>query len=307
MNNPKEPTLIDAIVQLGNEYITNLLRSSKITKDEFSLIHTAYKDKLPELATQLVSQYPHMVPVEAIQRMIAECVTDTVINLREQDLVMTSKTCYIVGQVIPVINFKAQYKNGNIVEDCVRPLPWDDRIIDINIHQLKCVEHHKVAWRHDGDGEKKYDGFVLKDECGNIVHNQYPYVDYGQVDDSADRIFTLVLKDDTDKITDIVHFVDMFSFLGNILHGIYQLEQIVSELPDDIPKLHYDFSNLKTLYSKKNEKIKIDMLHKLYNDVVLKYEAQSLKKIKTKPVVITFTDPEKLPAELEGFWKVYSE
>jgi len=86
VNNSKEPTLIDAITQLGNEYIANLLRRSDITKDEFHLIHTAYKDKSPELVTRLVSQYVNVVPVEAIHRMIAEYITDTIINLRESKI-----------------------------------------------------------------------------------------------------------------------------------------------------------------------------------------------------------------------------
>ena len=66
--------------------------------------------------------------------------------------------------------------------------PWKDHLKEIVLYELRCLEHHKVAWDQDPHGEKKHDGFVFLDETENRRWtNQYPTASYGQLDDSADR------------------------------------------------------------------------------------------------------------------------
>jgi len=216
-----------------------------------------------------------------------------------------SYTRYVVGQIVPVVSFSVKYPNGNINNSCLHPLPWEDTNLSINIRQFECTEHHKVSWNYDPDDKKDYDGFIFKDEKGSTVHNQYPSAHYGQLDDSQDWVFDLIMKDDQDKIADILSFVDLFHFLSNLLHDLNQLEKNTKK-SENIVTVN-NFRDLKTAYHKKKEKHHVDTLRKLYDDVVAKYEEQFHKKICTKPSVMEFIDPEKSPVVVEGFWDVYSE
>lgn len=72
-------------------------------------------------------------------------------------------------------------------------MPWLHKLDRVEFLILECIEHHKVAWDQDPNGEKKYDGFVFRRvggnyERGNIWCNQYPHAAYGQLDDSNDRL-----------------------------------------------------------------------------------------------------------------------
>jgi hypothetical protein len=80
-------------------------------------------------------------------------------------------------------------------KDIFSPLymPWLDKLTEIQVINLECVEHHKVGWEHAPD-DKKYDGF-FKDQDGNLWANQYPRASYGQLDDSGDRHVRRHFKD----------------------------------------------------------------------------------------------------------------
>jgi hypothetical protein len=66
----------------------------------------------------------------------------------------------------------------------------------IDIVELTVTEHHKVAWDQDPKDEKKYDGYLLKDNKGQVWCNQYPRASYGQISDAADREFSLYTTDE---------------------------------------------------------------------------------------------------------------
>jgi len=69
--------------------------------------------------------------------------------------------------------------------------PWQDVLEGIEVISLDCVEHHKVPWDQDPNGEKTADGFVFRDLEGRTWHNQYPTACYGQLDDTNDRVVFL--------------------------------------------------------------------------------------------------------------------
>lgn len=69
--------------------------------------------------------------------------------------------------------------------------PWEDKISEMNVFELKCVEHHKVS---DGYSEdKQHDGFIFELvhtntnlPVGTRFDNQYPHASYGQLSTDAD-------------------------------------------------------------------------------------------------------------------------
>lgn len=71
--------------------------------------------------------------------------------------------------------------------------PWDIvegvKISKIILKKLTVTEHHKVPGFFGLSDEAPYDGYILVDEDGAKYTNQYPHAQYGQLDDSADRMF----------------------------------------------------------------------------------------------------------------------
>lgn len=59
----------------------------------------------------------------------------------------------------------------------------------INIIRMEVMEHHKVAWDQDPTAEKKYDGYLLKDDSGLLFSNQHPLYEGGQLTDKGNRLF----------------------------------------------------------------------------------------------------------------------
>lgn len=104
---------------------------------------------------------------------------------------MTSNTRYAISEKLLTIAF---VYNGEIHTGL--PYQWGREAPEgILIRELEVIEHHKVPNEWDLEGEKEYDGFVLKDAEGFIWHNQYPYASYGQVSDSGDRLFMVKAED----------------------------------------------------------------------------------------------------------------
>ena len=102
-----------------------------------------------------------------------------------------NNTRYTIGQEIIVVGFN--YGPGKEVWFNHRPFAFagTDYPLSIELFKLKVIEHHKVAWNVDPNGERRYDGFILSTEEGDVWHNQYPVASYGQVSDIANRRFTI--------------------------------------------------------------------------------------------------------------------
>lgn len=78
--------------------------------------------------------------------------------------------------------------------------------------KLTAVEHHKVAWDQNPNGEKEKDGFILKDSEGKIYHNQYPLASYGQTTAEADHYFRRELVEGQ-KLKDLVSLEGTYSYV----------------------------------------------------------------------------------------------
>lgn len=102
-----------------------------------------------------------------------------------------NKTRYTVGQEIIVVGFN--YGSGKEVwfNRCPFAFAEANYPLSIELFKLKVTEHHKVAWGLDPSGERRYDGFILTTDTGEVWYNQYPKASYSQVSDVADRRFTI--------------------------------------------------------------------------------------------------------------------
>lgn len=102
--------------------------------------------------------------------------------------------------------------------------PWEDTLTRIEMETLTVVEHHKVAWDQDPQGEKKYDGFILENRLHQRWSNQYPTASYGQVSTSADYYFDRKYPDDIDfkQLSDeqLATFEDVTVVIDRIDRGI---------------------------------------------------------------------------------------
>lgn len=114
----------------------------------------------------------------------------------------------------------------------------------VEIKTLTCAEHHKVADEFMPDGEKKYDGFIFKEQGNNLVwHNQFPTASYGQTSDEGNRIVsTAIFSKDGKSIEDILEFYDLASAFESMIKAYkskslnkwakLQLESIFKQIDD---------------------------------------------------------------------------
>lgn len=99
---------------------------------------------------------------------------------------------YQVGQIVPFILIRFQEKDGYIWNRTgypvfmYHPLLREHNVLNVTVKVLTCIEHHKVPWDQDPDGERKYDGYVFIDEDGKRWLNQYTAASYGQTCDARD-------------------------------------------------------------------------------------------------------------------------
>lgn len=106
-------------------------------------------------------------------------------------------------------------------------LPWRDKAIKGHVEMLTCIEHHRVPDAHDPEGERTCDGFIFKDNEGNLWYNQYPHASYGQLDDSGDRFVRRHFEslEGVDIENTPLRMELAFYRLSEIHRGIYQMQQ----------------------------------------------------------------------------------
>lgn len=94
-------------------------------------------------------------------------------------------------------------------------LPGHDKLKEIQIISLMCVEHHKVYNDYDDRTQlPQHDGYIFKDlETRQIFHNQYPTASFGQLDDSQNYVVR-----PNDNIQ--TFYVDLESHVDNIMRGL---------------------------------------------------------------------------------------
>lgn len=135
-------------------------------------------------------------------------------------------------------------------------LPWTDKLLAIELLELTCEKHERVAG--EWDDEVQYDGFIFRDADGKEWHNQYPRAAYGQLDDSQDWIVRSAEVTDENLFT---KFDDAERHLEKILRGIRDME-------DDYAQA----------------------LQKHYDEIVAKIEAETPYSVEIKPLKLEFTD-----------------
>lgn len=156
-----------------------------------------------------------------------------------------SSTRFNVGEVEYFINVDYKMNElrfGNMY------IPWLDTLNGFHVLKLTCAEHHMVPWDQDPKEEKKYDGYVFKDDEGTSWHNQYPRASYGQITDAADWIVrrTVVSSDKlrfekythfTNYIQDMIEGVSHLKKAGNILEA-KKLQEWQDQLEQYMVKNH---------------------------------------------------------------------
>lgn len=98
------------------------------------------------------------------------------------------KTRYSVGEVIYGVCFDI---DGDDFGGYALPYLFNLKpVTAIHIVKLTVTEHHRVrdSWAKK-DAKPDCDGFILKDDAGNVWHNQYPMASYGQTSDEGNRRF----------------------------------------------------------------------------------------------------------------------
>lgn len=144
----------------------------------------------------------------------------------------------------------------------------------IDVVELTVTEHHKVAWDQDPKGEKKYDGYLLKDNKGRIWSNQYPRVSYSQVSDAGDREFSLYSTDekemekwlDSDETTMCTLLVQ---FYDDLIKGVASFEDRKNR--EEAKKEHHIVSFDKKLELMK--RLQKDLQDKMKNDFGLVFKS----------------------------------
>jgi hypothetical protein len=118
--------------------------------------------------------------------------------------------------------------------------PDTDKLLGIDLVEMKVIKHEKVAWDQDPNEEPKYDGYVLEEPDGTLHHNQYPKASYGQIDDSMDRRFTPAAWND-DNLFDYLE--DVTAYLRRLVSALANgkiagaLREALSKHHDDVIKL----------------------------------------------------------------------
>ncbi len=115
-----------------------------------------------------------------------------------------------------------------------QPMLWDNiEPDDINFVKLTVTEHHKVPDAHAPDTEAKYDGYLLKNDAGQVFANQYPHASYGQTSDEGNRRFAVHItkSGELDKLQEenekaVFEYYLLSDVLEKIQRGIKDLGEI---------------------------------------------------------------------------------
>jgi hypothetical protein len=136
---------------------------------------------------------------------------------------------YNVGEKLYVVNFA--FHGQEPEENALYQSPYlrglMPRISQIRLNQLTVEEHHKVPYIHDPEQKLEHDGYILKDDSGQVFYNQYPSSHYGQFSDHMDYRFRM--KDpDTDEAREA--YVNDMELNDPLPHEYMLLEQFLKEL-----------------------------------------------------------------------------
>lgn len=168
------------------------------------------------------------------------------INGKEATVVKNKTGRYSLNEVIYGVVFTYKERSSPCT---FPPFLYDNTIPDkIHFKKLTVEEHHKVPSEYDEDKRKTCDGYVLKDEKGQIFYNQYPEAHYGQTSDECDRLFEIYAETDEEinKIAaDILNnpyiYKDAKSIFSSMMRGINDLSAIDTPEAQEKVKLLRNF------------------------------------------------------------------
>lgn len=138
----------------------------------------------------------------------------------------------------------------------------DNQLLEMKFIRAKCVEHHKVSWDQDPNGEEKYDGFIFELEDGMRGTNQYPHASYGQMSDAGDGQLSIIssMYDKHDK--------DLDKIIGENIYLEYTLlTRHLSSLESAIYKTKHDGNHYDPARAAKLDARKADIETELANQL----------------------------------------
>jgi hypothetical protein len=139
-----------------------------------------------------------------------------------------------INEQVPFIreNFEAgRPRFGNLY------LPWEDKLLSLEIIMLTCVEHHKVPYDHDPEDKLDCDGYVFVDVSGKRYYNQYPKASYGQIStDNNHRAWPQETADEESR--DWFPFVTAKEFLSKLAKGVDDVAKIDEKVSTQIKSQH---------------------------------------------------------------------
>lgn len=103
----------------------------------------------------------------------------------------------------------------------------DEEIEKITVIPMTVTEHHAVACSHDPNGQKDYNGFILKGDDNKLWGNQYPSAHYEQVSDYADRVFNRIEADYKQLVAnqEVIRCYLLTDFYRNAMEGAQNLAE----------------------------------------------------------------------------------
>jgi hypothetical protein len=143
---------------------------------------------------------------------------------------------YQVAQALFVVQFgfASDRARGRTINTFRLPMLHDDEMPEkFNFNRLEVIEHHKVHDEYSNrQNPPEHDGFVLKDDSGNVFANQYPTASFGQFSDTSNRRFRRYCKNDGDLSVILADPSIVYEYhlltdvLEDIQRGIMGLEKL---------------------------------------------------------------------------------
>lgn len=150
-----------------------------------------------------------------------------------------------VGQIVVAYRFIITKHDGSVVKTTSNIFRNQAESVKYDFILLECIEHHKVPIAYsDGEG----DGFIFKDDQGNIFNNQYPTASYGQISDDNDRIFTRYGK--AYERFSYALFSSYVEYVENLLGDIYETSRQGDSEKNYYDMLKKEFFNMVNAYIK---------------------------------------------------------
>jgi hypothetical protein len=165
-----------------------------------------------------------------------------------------------VGQIVIGFTFIIRNRNGN--ELLTPSNPFGQERTGIKLVMLECVEYHKVPTLYDESNIS--DGYIFKDENGNIYHNQYPHAEYGQISTEQDWLFLEI------NIKQMALYKYFNNYIEHLLRYIYKETRIVNSNESSSRDIEY----LKAL---REEFLTMTSLYKEFTGDKVKFKPREFK------------------------------